>query len=66
MSIDVKVTDRVTIQCPIPADEAHTVEFTQKLNGYVNTGYVLVGATSIEQGQRDPYVVGIKVTLERK
>jgi len=67
VTIEVKVTDRVTIQCPIPATKEQTVELTRKLDGYVSEDYIVVSSQAVEGGsQRDPYVIGFKLTLERK
>lgn len=64
--IEVKVTDRVTIQFPVPCDAQQTAELSRRLESYVSEGYVIVSAQDIETGQRDPYVIGFKITLERK
>lgn len=65
--IEVKTTDRVTIQCPVPADRTKTTRFAEALSEYVAKGYEITGAQDIEGGsQRDPYVIGFKITLERK
>lgn len=66
MSVVVKIEDRVTITCPVPANAEESAQFSTVLDARVRSGYVIVGAQDIEHGQRDPYVVGIKVTLERK
>lgn len=65
--VKVKVIDRVSMQCPVPATQPEAAEFTRKLASYFVEGYVLAGASTISDGtQRDPYVVGFKLTLERK
>lgn len=63
MSVSVKVTKRITIKCPIPATVEETRDFFLACAKAGEEGLVLVNATSIQEGQRDPYTVGLAVTF---
>lgn len=64
MSIEVKATKTVSVQCPIPATEQETFDFLAACHGASSDGLVLRAAQAIQQGdQRAPYTVGIKLTF---
>lgn len=62
----VSVRNEVTITCPAPAAREDTEKFTDTLKHFVDDGYTVKLAQTISSGdQRDPYVIGIRIVLEK-
>lgn len=65
---DVEITarDERSIRVPVPANTELTATLVAWLGKNFQDGYTIASADSIQAGtQRDPYVVGLRITMER-
>lgn len=67
MPVEVETRDERTIQVPVPAGRADTQTLAGFLMQAHSDGYTLKDASDIQSGsQRDPYTVGLRITVEKK
>lgn len=62
----VVVKDEVTLEIPVPSTTEQTQEAADHFKRFADDGYVLRDAWTVLRGQRDPYVVGVRLTFVRR
>lgn len=63
--IEVKETDTRTLKAPVPCDAIQTEQIGKFLANAGQDGYTLVGVSQITTGQRDPYTIGVVLTVSK-
>jgi hypothetical protein len=64
--VEFSAKDERSIRIPVPANANETAKFVDWLGVGFTSGYTIKSASDIQSGdQRDPYVVGLHITMER-